>query len=466
MFEQIFLDIPQVELLQWLARGSLKQNLMRAIRLWVWLRSLYGETQHRLLLDDPFTYAQWRDAFFTSTHPKTEAIPQMHDRHCACAKTTSEWLFTSTGLLPSDWKRSLLTHTGIETSVLEQLLQQRLFGVTRRSLQADLEILAEQGWLVYKNQKYHRVNELPLRPRNPTDESTATKLSTYELNFLNQEDLAQIAQNHSQKINGVQRFFLKLDYVIPRATLDLVDDWQYQLRHLWTQTPVPPINLTYNSARVGNTVDCIVYPVCIYYVQRAVYLCAYGESPNRETDWYNFRLDRIHKMVPLEWTNPGIGKRLRQCYQKASLPTPDYIALEMSKAWGFDFYLPVRLMLVRFDREYHDRYIQNTFRHETFMSISYQQAQRLIHRAKIPPEHQQGLLEVLANRSPQDAYYRVFYRHRDNNVMMRLRAWRPKCEVFFPWDLRQRIAADVTAEFQLYHQPKPVLTSISVLPKD
>jgi CRISPR-associated protein (TIGR03985 family) len=450
VLEQIFLDIPQVELLQWLARGSLKQNLLRAIRLWVWLRSLYGESQHRLLLDEPFTYAQWRDAFFNSTHPKTDAIPPMHGKNCPCAKTTSEWLFTSTGLAPSDWKRSLVTHTGIDTSLLEQLLQQRLFGVTRRSLQADLEILAELGWLVYKNQKYHRVGELPSRPRNTIDESTPTKLSSYELNFLNQEDLAQIAQNHSQKINDVQRFFLKLDYVIPRATLDLVDDWQYELRHLWTQTPVPPIKLTYNSARVGKTVNCTVYPVCIYYVQRAVYLCAYGESPNRETDWYNFRLDRINKMIPLDWTSPAIGKRLRQCYQKASLPTPDYIALEMSKAWGFDFYLPARLMLLRFEREYHDRYIQNTFRHETFISISYQQAQRLISRAEIPLEQQQRLLEVLANRSSKDAYYRVFYRHRDNNVMMRLRAWRPKCEVILPWDLRQSIAADVAAEFQLY----------------
>jgi CRISPR-associated protein (TIGR03985 family) len=35
---------------------------------------------------------------------------------------------------------------------------------------------------------------------------------------------------------------------------------------------------------------------------------------------------------------------------------------------------------------------------------------------------------------------------------MRLRAWRPKCEVIFPFELRQNIAADVAKEFQLYHQ--------------
>jgi hypothetical protein len=52
---------PHIPLLQWLARGSLKQNLLRAVRLWVWLPLLYGED--RLPLDDPFTFSQWRDAW-------------------------------------------------------------------------------------------------------------------------------------------------------------------------------------------------------------------------------------------------------------------------------------------------------------------------------------------------------------------------------------------------------------------
>ncbi len=36
--------------------------------------------------------------------------------------------------------------------------------------------------------------------------------------------------------------------------------------------------------------------------------------------------------------------------------------------------------------------------------------------------------------------------------MMRLRAWRPKCEVIFPYELRQSIASDVGEESQLYEQ--------------
>lgn len=452
MYELVFQDVPQVELLQWLARGSLKQNLLRAIRLWVWLRSLYGDNQERIILDDCFSYADWRNAFFSPTHPKGEQIPHIHDSHCFCAKTTAEWLFNEkTRIVPSQWQELLLTHTGIKKSKLNEILKQRLFGVTRRSLQGDLEILAKLGWLIYKNENYYRVSQFPLRPVTSTNETESSKMSAYELNFLH-PDLVEIAQNHSQKINDIQRFFLQLDYVIPSSTIDLVSNWQDELRQLWAKTPVPPIKLIYDSARIGDFVTCVVYPVCIYYMQRAVYLCAYGESPDRQTDWYNFRLDRIQDITSLEWDNPQIPQNLQQHYPKLSLLSPDYIAEEMSNAWGFDFYLPSSLMLLRFDRDYNDRYIQNTIRHETFKAINYQQAQNLILRRVSQPQHQQSLLKILKNRSSQDAYYQVYYRHSDNGIMMRLRAWRPKCEVIFPYELRQSIASDVAKESQLYEQ--------------
>ncbi|MBC6434186.1 TIGR03985 family CRISPR-associated protein [Nostoc sp. HG1] len=464
MSELVFQDIPDVELLQYLGRGYLKQNLLRAIRLWVWLRSLYGsegaslygDNQHRLILDDSFSYADWRNLFFSHTHPKGEEIPPIHDSHCPCAKTVAEWLFSEkTGIVASHWQKLILAHTGMDESELNTLLQRRLFGVTRRSLQADLETLAQLGWLLYKYQKYYRVCEFPPHPITTRNEGTTTKVGAYELNFMH-EDLVGFAENHSQKINGVQRFFLKVDYVIPRGTLDAVDDWQDQLRKLWAKTPVPPIKLTYSSARLEGNVDCIVYPVCIYYVQRAVYLCAYGESPQKDTNWYNFRLDRIRNLLTLEWANSKLPSNLQQQYQQKSLPTPDDIALSMSKAWGFDFYLPSQLMLLRFDRQFCDRYVKDTERHDTFEEITYQQVQRLIQREIKQPQQQQALLKILANRSPKDAYYKVFiryqdYKQRDNNVVMRLRAWQPKVEVLIPWDLRQSFAADIATQFQLYH---------------
>lgn len=101
-----------------------------------------------------------------------------------------------------------------------------------------------------------------------------------------------------------------------------------------------------------------------------------------------------------------------------------------------------------------DRYVKGTERHDTFKEITYQQAQHLIQR-EIKQPQQQTLLKVLAKRSPKDAYYqaRIRYQdneHRDNNLVMCLRAWQPKVEVLTPWDLRQSFVADATTQFLLY----------------
>lgn len=455
MDDLIFSDPPNVELLQWLARDTLKKNLGSAIRLWVWLRTLYSGEEEFSTLDEGFTNAKWRDAFFSPTHPKNDKVPELHDENCPCAKTIAYWLFeTNSKIIESQWKQSLISHAKIEENQLDELLKSRLFAVTRRSLQSDLKALVELRWLEYKNNQYYRVAEFPTRPGINRDETNITKMNPYALSILH-EDINSIANNLSQEINGIKRFYMQLDYVIPKSTIDRVEDWQYELKELWTQTPVPPIQVTYDSARVGDKVDCIVFPVCIYYVQRAVYLCAYGESPDRETDWYNFRLDRIVDINPLDWENSEIPGHLQKRYQQHNLPNPDEISIKIEKeAWGFDFYLPPQLALLRFDRDYHERYIKDTVRHQTFEYISHQQAQRCIER-EAKGTDKQILTNILTNRSSDDAYYQVYIRykdstHRDNNIIMRLRAWRPRCEVIFPLDLRESFAADVAKEYQLY----------------
>lgn len=61
----VFKFSPDVEFLQILARGSLKQNLPKAVRLWVILRSIYGpETDPiKVKLTDKFTYNDWCERF-------------------------------------------------------------------------------------------------------------------------------------------------------------------------------------------------------------------------------------------------------------------------------------------------------------------------------------------------------------------------------------------------------------------
>jgi CRISPR-associated protein (TIGR03985 family) len=431
---------PHIPLLQWLARGSLKQNLLRAVRLWVWLQLLYGDD--RLSLLDPFTFSQWRDATFSPTHPKTESPPLPHDPHCRCAKTTAHWLFESQSSIPeAEWRQALQQHDRIPTPTLNELLQRPLFAVTRRTLFADLQILTELGWLQRQDQQYFLVQNFPLSPADTTPPPP-------ESAFLH-PDLAAIAASFSQPIGGNPRFFLEVDYIVSNQNQDRVEDWQEKLKHWWNKTPIPPIRLTYSSARVGKTIPCIVYPICIYYIQRAVYLCTFGQTPTQQGEWYNYRLDRIQSMTALRWSSSSIPTNLQHRYQNHSLPHPDYIQEQMSKAWGFDFYQPTQLMLLRFDRTFHDRYIQGTFRHETFQAITYPEAKRLIRQYTHLPE-QTALLEILAKRSPTDAYYQAQYRTNDTNVELRLRSWRPQSEVLLPWGLRQVIAQEAIAEAKLY----------------
>ncbi|MCU0527761.1 MAG: TIGR03985 family CRISPR-associated protein [Elainella sp. Prado103] len=434
----LFEDAPQVELLQWLARGSLKQNLLRSIRLWVWLQSLYGH--HRLDLPASFTYTDWRDAFFSSTHPKGESSPTLHDPDCACAKPTAGWLFTAqTGLLAPEWKQLLQQQTGASPATIEDWLQKRLFAVTRRSLFADLQVLAELGWLTMTAQGYALVFRLPTRPSAP---ETMEPLELLELGFLNPQ-LETIAESLAHPIAEVQRFYLEVDYIVSQSQRRL-EGWLEQLKALWQVHPVQPIRLHYQSAKFGITI-CIIYPVCLYYAQRAVYLCGFGETPLKG-HWYHYRLDKITQMEPLAWNDRSIPKILRQ--RRTTLPTPEYIREQMRSAWGFDFYLPAQLMLLRFEQSFHDRYIQGTFRHHTFARLSYAEVTQMIHQWA--GAEQQALLKIIQQRSDQDAYYRVNYRMGDTNVGLRLRAWRPKLEVLLPWELRQQMIREIELERSFY----------------
>jgi CRISPR-associated protein (TIGR03985 family) len=182
-------------------------------------------------------------------------------------------------------------------------------------------------------------------------------------------------------------------------------------------------------------------------------LCAWGQLPgdnSEAVDWRNYRLDRIHNIQILKWTHARIPAPLQQAFQTHTLPTPDYIQEQMIEAWGFDFYQPAALMILRFDRWFYEGYIRGTVRHDTFEQVSYAKVEQLIQKHTRNPSHRQELLQVWQQRSPQDAYYIANYRVGDPNVLLRLRAWRPKMEVLLPWELRQQLRAEVAQEYGLY----------------
>lgn len=82
MSDFVFDYPPSVELLQWLAELSLRQTdvLPMAIRLWVILRSLYGNSDDPVYLEGLnkcFGYSEWRDLFFRdidSHHQRDRAL--------------------------------------------------------------------------------------------------------------------------------------------------------------------------------------------------------------------------------------------------------------------------------------------------------------------------------------------------------------------------------------------------------
>ncbi|MFO8041302.1 MAG: TIGR03985 family CRISPR-associated protein [Sodalinema sp.] len=455
---------PSPLLLQRLTRGVFCQHGLRSLRLWVWLQLLYGR-QYRSLWEEVtpgtpglFSYAQWRDRFFTPGHPKGEEVPPLHDRRCPCSRTAYDWVQSVVGSAGMEaWIEQVCTELGVELSEWHERLQQRLFGVTRRSLADDLRLLVELGLLRRRGHKFEPLERLPAwvteavakaLPRDRSERPSGGMMASAEVLFGNL-DFASLAQRYAQPVAGVQRFFVHVDYVVRDGQIDQVEDGIEALYQLWQQPQVPPVRLLYRSSRLRTSRSCVVYPVCCYYMRRSIYLCGFGQTPTGQGQWYNFRLDHIEALEALSWDSQELPFFLHQADQEQRLPVPDEIRAEMESVWGFDFYLPARLLILRFERQFHEGYVARTFRHETFKQISYEQVERHI-RELAEPDDRERLLSVWRSRSPEDAYYQALYRHGDINVQMRLRAWRPLGEVLFPGELRDEMALEVKQEHGWY----------------
>ncbi|MDY6785556.1 MAG: TIGR03985 family CRISPR-associated protein [Cyanobacteriota bacterium] len=497
---------PSIELLQWLAKNSLRQTdiLPMAIRLWVMLRSLYGSSDDPVYLHslgEQFGYADWRNCFFleVKSHHRGDRIATPHHSQCPCYKTIVHWLFhPSTGMTESRWRADFARHYSPSLAEMERVLnpvdwvynpaeglsetqwrcslQQRYqlsqtelntlaraveypererhknrpFAVSRKTLKKDFKTLVSSGWLTADNYQYCKVREFPSLPISNSHRVHSFSDFSITGQFL-QSDLADFVQKFAPPINGVHRFFLHVEYIISGQLYNRVEELQNQLKRIWSEIPVPPIRLTYRSSKLyQDEVKCLVWPACIWYLQRAPYLFAYGQIPGDETQigWYDYRLDRIEDLQQLSWDSPDIPLPLRS-WEKTPVP-PEKISQWMSEALGFEFYKPPELMLLRFDRYFYSNYIAETQRDALFQKLTHQQALSLAKKAPLTFEKRRKLQLILQSRSPQDAYRRVNYRTGDNNVIMRLRAWGQNVEVLLPWDLRQRMRTDLAASWRWY----------------
>ncbi|MDF5731816.1 MAG: TIGR03985 family CRISPR-associated protein, partial [Rhizonema sp. PD38] len=63
---------------------------------------------------------------------------------------------------------------------------------------------------------------------------------------------------------------------------------------------------------------------------------------------------------------------------------------------------------------------------------------------------QKSMLSIVQAREEKDIYCKVDYRVKDNNIVMRLRAWGPNVEVILPLHFRQDMKKDMEATYKLY----------------
>ncbi len=282
---------PSVELLKSLTPGSLKQNLAKALRLWVILRTIYGDEADIRLQQDEFTYNQWRNQFFSQgeKHHQRDRIPSLHDPDCRCAKTLQEWMFGSMSITKDNWCQSFQQYYPIQINELEVLLstgmlpspaetvkkskqrgknvsrrnplvEGRLFAVTGKNLEYDFATLVERGYLKQSlevtGKKFQKVSKLP-------DIANFQQKSDELVNILN-PDLATTLNTFSQPIAGIQRFSMHVEYIVSQEAIDRIEGLEDHLKNLWSQNPVPPIKIEYDSANIWRKVDRIVYPDYIY----------------------------------------------------------------------------------------------------------------------------------------------------------------------------------------------------------
>lgn len=476
-----FLHIPTPRLLQWLSGGTLALRLRRTLRGWVWLRLLYGDGSSPLVdLPTTFRYGLVRDRLFAPSHPRadTATVADMEHRcrgsHCLCQTPTHVLLFQQHPHLDkADWVAELADLSGFSVEALEEELRACAFATVHRTLRDDLTWLTKLGWLASVGRGQWRKKAPQDWPTLPDhllagygtpdlspQEQQSLLAVLEEIAFLRPQ-LAVVVDTLWQRIttqppaplplDRPRRLFVHLDYVLSENAQEQVDQHQHDLEQLWHSPEGGVVQFDYFSARRQQPQRVTAYPVCLHYARRAKYLTVFGTTPQGNLGWWNYRLDRISspRLHILPWGDPAIPEDLKQLRQRGQLPTPAVVERHLDEAWGFNFYLPKALLILRFAPGFARWYVDGTDRHPTFAPVDYGDLPRLI-AAHAPAAEQDQLLTLVADRSSQDRYYQGWMRVGDTNVTMRLRDWRPQGEVIAPWVVRQQMIAEAEQELQQY----------------
>lgn len=460
---------PSLAVLNWLVHGQITNSFHRAVRLWVIINKIYGDPNWASELLTNWSYPDLRSKLFTATHPhqdkfSAQEIINCQDSSCICHLSCQQLL----GIVP---EQELITLTNRTKAQVHELIVGYPFATVHRSIRADLKILADMGWLRSSGSGQYAcvlVSRLPKLIEQTQTLSLNSLSGRQQIEFIRgletlswiQPNLEPLLSSLSLSVLGTdsvkstehQRIFIELDYILNDSLQEQVDDIQATIEDLWHQAEGGVIQFDYDVEWQDVPVKVEVYPVCIHYVRRAKYLSAFGKDLAGNIDWHNYRLDQIipASLRVLAWGDPSVPIELKTRRERGKLPTSSDVRKEMSKAWGFKFYAPAKLAILRFSSDFSDRYVSNTVRHNTFKAISYSKLPSLLRKEIKNAEELNTILNILKERSPKDAYYQVKIREDDVNIIHRMRDWRPQGEVIAPLSLRTRMMTEALAEVKNY----------------
>jgi CRISPR-associated protein (TIGR03985 family) len=423
---------------------------------WIIIRSLYDSAcDFRIKLEQEwFKAAHWQEQLSQQISTDTKL-------------TVEELLFAEfTEITKQQFLLVLKKRYNLNQNAREQFLNDFPLQVEGKTIRNNFTALSQlkdnyldkQGQGNYRLQKLeHILDLLGFSETSKGKQLLTTADDSYGLLDFLTSDLSTIAELLLVKINQQQRLFIHNDYVVAEQLREPAADSADRLKGIWKEEPVPPIQIHYHSASLNKKEKYIIYPVCLYYYQRAYYLCAFGQAPSRpnknQLQWYNYRLERINKILKLSWNDNNLPFSSQQILDQEENYSPAYIQSQLAAAYGFDFYQKPAIMLLRFDPDFAHRYIDNSFRHHTFEKI--EDLEEVISIISQSGDGLKDFLTVRVKEFPDSAYYLLSYRQNDNNVVMRLRAWGPMVEVLLPLDLRQRMGEDIEKTSQFY---RPGLT--------
>ena len=466
---------------------------MRAVRLWALLHLLYGKNSKIHALPHPFRYIDVRDRLFAPTHGHSDAdnattLSAACDSTCRCQQSLQTLLERSD--LPyalSHWQQVTIELTDLSPEQISSTLQQSPFATVHRSIRADLTYLAELGWLKKERQGYFypvapqhwpEISHPPItstgyRESNalgglPSAQAWEVLRSLESISFI-QPNLDVIIQALWEQLAGQsarnvqvpeRKIFIHLDYILSDTMQEKVDTLQEQIEQLWHggNSGVIHFDYSYQSTSKKSTskkdkpIPITVYPVCLHYARRAKYLSAYGIDPSGTFGWHNYRLDRIasSKLTLLSWNHPQVPSALQALHLSNTLPSPEAVSAALEAAWGFNFYLPRKLLIMRFPPAFAELYVHQTDRHPTFEPVAYEELSSLVKQEIGDRSDQANVLKTLEQKDPKDQYYKAWIRLGDINIVMRLRDWRPNGEVIAPLALRQQMQREAKAELEHY----------------